>query len=238
MTTVPLTRLDRLHLVAAGEAVAALALAAYIWRFGPTGPIPMHFNGQGHVDRWGGRGEAAAWLAGLTLLIAMFYGVFSAMARGESPDSPTWRGIRAARIVMVAVNTFTAVLVSGMVFGRFAPGGSDVSGVPDMVRGRLLAGGLSGLFLVIGAVLGKTGPNPFVGVRVYWSFKSRLAWDKSNRLLGRLLFWIGLTGLVTAPFVPPTEELPALMLAILGSVVLSVIESWRVWRTDPERVRP
>jgi hypothetical protein len=50
MTTVPSDRPDWLHLVAVGEAVAALVLAAYIWRFGPTGPIPMHFNLHGDAD--------------------------------------------------------------------------------------------------------------------------------------------------------------------------------------------
>jgi uncharacterized membrane protein len=232
MTIGPSIRRDRLHLVAIGEVVAALALAAYIWRFGPTGQLPMHFDSHGGVDRWGGRGEAALTLVGLTTMMAAFYLVLMSMSRGEAPDSSTRRGLRAGRIVVVAMSTFIALLTAVMVFARFAPG------EPDPVVGRVVAGMLSALFLVVGALMGKAGPNPFVGVRVYWAFKSRLAWDKSNRLLGRLFFWIGLAGLVAAPFAPPGQEFQALILAITVAAVLAVIESWRVWRTDPERVRP
>lgn len=232
MTTVPSNPRDRLHLVAIGEAVAAMALAACIWRLGPLGPIPMHFDFHGRVDQWGDRGQAALVLVGLTLMMAVFYLVLVAMGRGEAPDSPKRRGLRAGRIVVVVLSTFIAIQTAEMTFAGFAPG------EPDAVRGRLMAGTFSALFLVVGALIGKAGPNPFVGaglVGFYWSFKSRLAWDKSNRLLGRLFFWIGLAGLAAAPFVPPAREFPVLILAITVAVALGIIEGWRVSRTDPDR---
>jgi uncharacterized membrane protein len=74
-----------------------------------------------------------------------------------------------------------------------------------------------------------------VGVRTPWTYKSRLAWDRSNRLAGRLLFLIGLAGLVSAPWAVQPLALIALIVAILVAAVWSVIESWRVWRTDPDR---
>ena len=38
------------------------------------------------------------------------------------------------------------------------------------------------LFAALGALLGRVGPNPWVGVRTPWAYKSRTAWDRSNRL--------------------------------------------------------
>lgn len=232
MTTVHFGRPDRLHLVAIGEVVAAMVLAACMWRLGPLGPIPMHFDFHGRVDQWGNRGEAALALVLLTLMMAAFYLALLFMSRREAPESPKRRGLRAGRMAMVAISTFIAVLSAEMVFAGFAPG------EPDIVRGRMLAGTFSALFLVVGALIGKTGPNPFVGAGIpsfYWSFKSRLAWDKSNRLLGRVFFWTGLAGLAAASFAPPAREFPLLILAILGGAVLAIIEGWRVSRTDPDR---
>ena len=95
--------------------------------------------------------------------------------------------------------------------------------------------GISLLFLLIGAFLGRVGANPFVGVRTPWAFKSKLAWERSNRLAGRLLFLLGLAGLVTAPFAPQPLGIQALIAGVLIAAVWSVVESWRVWRTDPDR---
>lgn len=232
MSIAPNVRRDRVHLAAAAEAAAALVLAACVWCLGPTGPIPMHFDIHGGVDRWGNRDQAALMLAGVTLLMGLAYGVLTAMGRGQMLDEAAGRGLRAGRIVVVIMGAFLALIVAEMVFAGFAPGESDT------VRGRLMAGTLSALFLAVGSLIGKAGPNPFVGVRLYWAFKSRLAWDKSNRLLGRLFFWIGGAGLLAAPFAPPTREFPVLILAILGAAALAAVESWRVWRTDPERLLP
>jgi uncharacterized membrane protein len=87
----------------------------------------------------------------------------------------------------------------------------------------------------VGAFLGRVGPNVAVGVRTPWTFKSRLAWEKSNRLAGRLFSLLGLIGIVAAPFAPQ----PAGMMTLIGGVSVaalwSVLESWRVWRADPDR---
>ena len=95
--------------------------------------------------------------------------------------------------------------------------------------------GLSLIFLLTGAFLGRVGPNPVVGVRTPWSYKSRLAWDRSNRLAGRLFFLIGLAGLVTAPWAVQPFALIALIVAVTIAAVWSAVESWRVWRSDPDR---
>ena len=235
MTAVASSRPDRLHLIAIGEAVAALALAAYIWRFGPTGPIPMHFNVHGDVDGWGPRGVVAMGLVLLTAMMAGFYLGLMFMGRREGPDSSKRRGLRAGRVVVVALGAFIAIMHAEMVFVGFAPG------APDTIRGRVMVGTVSAIVLVMGALIGKAGPNPFVGAGLLsfvWSFKSRQAWDKSNRLKGRLYFWIGLAGLMAAPIAPPEQELPVLVLALLGATAATIIEGWRVSRTDPDRVRP
>lgn len=99
----------------------------------------------------------------------------------------------------------------------------------------LQMGGVSLLFLAVGAFLGRVGSNVVVGVRTPWAFKSKLAWEKSNRLAGRLLSLLGLTGIVVAPFAPQPAGVLVLIGAVLVAAAWSGFESWRVWRADPDR---
>ncbi|MGD8809305.1 MAG: SdpI family protein, partial [Gammaproteobacteria bacterium] len=52
-----------------------------------------------------------------------------------------------------------------------------------------------------GALLGDSNPGGVPGLRLPWTCRSRLAWEKAHRLMGRVLFAGGLVGLLSAPFV-------------------------------------
>ena len=87
----------------------------------------------------------------------------------------------------------------------------------------------------MGALLGKAGPNPWVGLRVYWTRRSRLAWERANRMLGHIYFLGSLTGLALLPIVDEAHGYALLLAVVLGGALVATIESWRVWRADPER---
>lgn len=190
---------------------------------GPTELMPVHWGADGQADGWGRRelvGGAIAGLGFLTLLLAGGMG----LAAGRSRDAARARALRFAQLV---------VLLSLTIVTLFA-GSASLSGMTSM-NGALPMAGTALLFLVIGAFLGRVGANPFVGVRTPWSYKSRLAWERSNRLAGRAFFWIGLIGLAASPFAPQPLGLQLTVGAVLLSALAAVIESWRVWRTDPDR---
>lgn len=94
------------------------------------------------------------------------------------------------------------------------------------------------LWLVLtikGALVGKLKPNGVIGLRVPWTLKSRLAWDKAHRTLGRALFWVGLAGLASSLSIPPTISMLLIIAAIVSAVTLALIEARSAWRSDPER---
>ena len=225
----PRSRFDPVDLCAMVAAVAALALAFHIWRYGPAGPIPMHLDFRGRADGWGDRNQAALLLGALTGLFGFSYALVAAMAHRQATAR---RGLRFVRVALLVIGVLVVGLIAELVFGA-AAAGADVAG-----PGRLRVGTLALIFAALGALMGKASPNPVVGVRTYWALKSRLAWDKSNRLAGRLFFWIGLAGLIAAPFAPPEPATAVLIIAVLAAAALSVFESWRVWRADPDRQVP
>ena len=191
-----------------------VALAVWVLTAGPTTPLPMHFDIHGQPDRWGDRNELAGVIGFMAVMAAITAGPMSWYAK-RTPDAARRRGLEVGQLVsLLAIGGVSAFIV-WTILGHAAS-----QAAPSMT---LIAALMSLLFAVMGAFMGRVAPNPIVGLRTPWNYKSRLAWERSNRLAGRLFFWLGVLGLIT------------LLVGVLIAALWSVFESWRVWRTDPER---
>ncbi len=216
----PLSALDRATI---GTSLLIVAAGVGVFVAGPTELMPYHFGADGRADAWAGREAIGGGIIALGLLTGVMAGGMGAAAR-RAEDRARARSLRFGQLL---------VLISLLGVSLFA-GATSICGLTS-VGAALPMAGLSALFLLIGAVLGRVGPNPIAGVRTPWSYKSRLAWDRSNRLAGRLFFLIGLAGLAAAPVAPQPLGHLLLIGAVLLAALVSAIESWRVWRTDPDR---
>lgn len=205
--------------------VAIAAAGLLIAVQGPTAPLPLHFSMGGAVDRWGTREEVGGLLAVLAAVgFAVAIGTSLAIRRHPADSSRT-RGLRVAQAIVLIGFAGVAALI--LWTSLTSPGAAPPAGAH--------MAGLSLLFVAIGAFVGRVAPNPFVGVRTPWSYKSRLAWERSNRLAGRLFFFGGLVGVVAAPFAPQPLGMTGLVGFVILAALWSVFESWRVWRSDPDR---
>lgn len=214
-------RISRAEAVSWILTLGQFGVAGAIAVFGPTHPLPMHFGFDGKVDRWGDRTEMAA----VALVLAVISAVAMVFARRSERDARLPRGRRYSQQAVVAVLSLIALLAACLTWGW-----------PDEPGPRFGMMAISAIVAFVGALLGKTSPNAMIGVRTPWTYGSRLAWEKANRLAGRLFFWGGLAGGLAAPFAPQPEGLKAVTFGVLAIAVISVFESWRVWRSDPDRV--
>lgn len=208
------------------------AFALHVGLNGPTTPIPVHFGPDLRPDRWSDRTELALTLGGIALLgLILCVGLGLGAMRAEATDDQSQRrSLRIGQGIGLFTLTIVGVLVAWASLEQTSLGQTGLE-----ARGGMLMGGLSLVFVGVGAFVGRTSPNPFVGVRTPWAFKSRLAWDRSNRLAGRLFFLIGLCGLIAAPIAPQPLGVIALTVNVIAISLIAVFESWRVWRTDPDR---
>jgi uncharacterized membrane protein len=209
------------HVLAIAGFLLAFAIAGAIWRFAPSGQLSVHFDLHGRPDYWMDRTHAALATAELIAVCAASYAGMGLLTGASA------RNLRIIRLIIVLLAIMIAVIMAAGTFG--------IMNSPDLGPSRLQPMILSLLIVVIGALIGKASPNPLVGVRTYWALRSRLAWDKSNRLCGRLFFWIGLGGLLASVFVEPAVVIVAVIVAIIIATGAAIVESWRVWRTDPDR---
>jgi uncharacterized membrane protein len=215
------------HLAAFVAVAASLGFAVWLGLRGPEGQMPMHMGLDGTVDRWSDRVEAAWVLGGTTVFLAAAYAL-TAHSASKAAES-VQRGLALVQAILIGAMVFVAALFGGLAFGVFAA----VDGTQE--THRLIGGFLAAVMLLIGSVLGKTPPNPWVGVRTYWALTSRAAWDKSNRLTGRLMFWGGLAGLPAAMLAPQPQANIGIGAVLILAALAGAVESWRVWNADPDR---
>jgi uncharacterized membrane protein len=91
------------------------------------------------------------------------------------------------------------------------------------------------LFVLVGNYLGKTRSNFFFGVRTPWTLSSELSWAKTHRLAGRLFVLCGIVIMLTALVAPGPTTAMVIGMAIASVVVIPVLYSYLVWRTDPAK---
>jgi uncharacterized membrane protein len=203
-------------------AVGGLAVGTVaVFQFGRETPVPVHWSFDG-PDRWAGKQELVLTLGaitGIAAVVALFLGRLA--RRMESA------ALTIGRLLLAAV---ASVLGGLLVSESLGYTGDDAAS--DL---RIHMAALGFLFAVIGALVGKAEPNAFVGVRTYWSLTSRLAWDKSNRLCGRLFLLAGAAAIGAAPFAPQPLGFQVLIGSVVVIAAVSIFESWRVWAGDPHR---
>lgn len=216
--------------VALGLASGQTALAAYVALYGPAGRVPLHFGLDGAADRWGSRFEIVATLAVMAAIsLALGLTLRHLALRDGSNAGRRNRGVTGwiTLLVMVPVT----LLLAALGLGRLGEGHDHVTAL------RLVMAAVWLVIALVGALLGKLSPNRLAGVRTYWTHHSRLAWDKANRLLGRIFLAGGVAGLITVGFTEPHQNAALLMTVTLGGALIATFESWRVWRRDPERTQ-
>lgn len=205
-------------------AVVGIAIGgAWVALAGPQGPLPTHWGLDGRADDYGTRETIGLLLGILAVSTAALAGGMGIVSSREE-DPARARALRAGQWVILLALGSAAVLVSAASLMRLE---SIAGPVPMAAMGLVL--------IIAGAFVGRIGPNPVAGIRTPWALKSRLAWDRSNRLAGRLICLLGLAAILTSPFAPQPLGLQALIGGLVLAILAAAFESWRVWSQDPER---
>jgi uncharacterized membrane protein len=203
---------------------AMVVAAALIW---PTAPdrFPVHWGVSGQVDRYGGRFEGLLLLPLLGVLLYLLMLFLPRLDPGRL-NYPRFAGayytIRATVIAMLAL-LYTVMLLAA-------------KGVPvDMPRFAGLT--IGALFFVLGNVMGKIRPNWFFGVRTPWTLSSKRSWTRTHRLAG-WVFVVGGIALMAAGVIRTSLAMGVAYAILMTGVAVTIVYSYFVWRSDPDRVPP
>jgi uncharacterized membrane protein len=161
----------------------------------------------------------------IVMLTALFAGTQRRLARTQvARGAVTWFTASRAAVLAVLVSISLLVVFRGLA----TPPARDVT-----ITATFAA--MWAALALKGAAAGRFKPGGHLGLRVYWTTHSRLAWDRAHRVLGRVLFWGGLVGLAASFVMPWPASIAHLFATVALAVSLALLESWRTWRDDPDR---
>lgn len=204
-------------------AVIMFLISAWAWQQVPAdAQVPIHWNAAGEVDGYGGKFE------GLLLMPIIMVGVMGLVAVVTFIE-PRRRNLlqsdRAFGAFWIAISLFFLLLHTATILIVL---GYNVS------MNIVLSIGIGLLFIVIGNFLGKIRSTYTFGIRTPWTLDSELSWNKTHRLGGKLFMLAGAAILLSGLLFSGNILVTVMLVSILGTVIVSTVYSYFVWRDDPE----
>lgn len=174
--------------------------------------VPMHWNINGQVDRYGSKWEGLLFVPIFMLFMALIFGLVGMVGSKRLRINT----IKALNVIAVAV-AFMFVIIHYMI----------LSGEPSKML-FLVPMMLSGLLVVLGIAVKDVEPNPFVGIRVPWTMNSPTTWRITHQRASKLWIVAGLVCIVLS-FLHAPFWFPIVIFA--GSVLYPLIDSYKISRT-------
>lgn len=194
---------------------------ALVWSRVPE-RVPVHWDIQGQVDRYGSKAEGLllgpAIAIGIYLLLLVIPRIDPKRANYANFAHPYWL----ARLAMLIFFAALQLLLVLTMLGHLK---STTGGINVLI-------GL--LFVFLGSIMGKFRQSWFVGFRTPWTISSSRAWNKTNRLGGWLFVVVGCV-LIVAGWLDSLLLMGLAFGGMLLGVSCLTVYSYFLWRDDPGR---
>jgi uncharacterized membrane protein len=203
---------------------AMIGVSAWVWPTIPEGAqLPLHWNIDGQVDRFGSKTEALAAMPAIAVAITLIMLLL-------------WRLDPRRSNIEASGKMWNAIGIGVVALLAYIHGFLMLSAIGQPVNvGDAVVPGISVLFLVIGNYISKTRSNWFAGVRTPWTLSSDYSWSKTHRLASRLFMGSGLLSLAAWLTVGTKIAIVVLIVTSLVTSIGSVVASYFYWRNDPAR---
>ncbi|MGD0191626.1 MAG: SdpI family protein [Rhizomicrobium sp.] len=203
---------------------AMLAVTVWVWpHVANDTPLAVHWGLDNQPNGFASKGFALLLLPGMAGALTVLFAFLLPPLMGRETFAQNAAAYEVGWVGAVALLAVCHVMIV-MAARGYRP---DVAGNATFAVGLLLT--------VVGNFLGRTRPNPFVGIRTYWTLRSDYSWEKSNRALGRMFVATGLVTLASLAVAGRLIAMIVLLVGALGSAVASIALSYMYWKNDPER---
>ena len=197
--------------------------------------VPMHFDVNGAVDRYGSKYEMLFIPAILILLnVLSEFGLLRVSRNGRDPES---RAVKSDSANAKVASLSTTVISFVMVILNFAliyiaHSSTDNLGELPFDFSGLSAVALGITFIAMGNYMPNTKRNSFVGMRTSWSMYNDVTWQKSNRFAAYAMILAGIVTALVGLIVGGMVSLIVLLGALVVTSVIVSVYSYRVYRKE------
>jgi len=187
-------------------AVIPFLYLAYIWNSLPDS-VPMHYDINGEIDRYGSKIELV--LVALMLPI-LSYGIMQLAPLIDPKKQIEKMGNKYFSLKFTLVS-FMSILATYILYTTKNPGSMSNNIVYVLI---------GGLFVILGNYMKTIKANYFVGIRTPWTLESPEVWRKTHNMAGYL--WIA-GGLVVIVGSLVLSAKPAFYLLMICTVLLTIV---------------
>jgi uncharacterized membrane protein len=193
---------------------------AIVWNSLPE-QVPMHYDFNGTVDRYGSKTEMIAVIALMSVVNLFVYFLLTNVHRIDPKKYAADNKDRLKRIAFATVVFITAVCCM-MIYN---------SSHPEMKLGlSLILSAVGLLFTFLGNYMPNLKPNYFAGFRLPWTLENHENWRKTHYLAGRIWFSGGLLMTITSLFFP--IKIAFIIFAVITAIItiIPIIYSYRLFK--------
>lgn len=183
--------------------------------------VAMHFDWQGHPDRYGNKNELLLMVAILALVSIGLFFLLSNIYRIDPKKYAAENKDRLLRMAFV-ISIFMAALSCFIIYSS-AKEGFEL-GI------RYVFAGVGLLLCFIGNYMHTIRPNYFAGIRVPWTLNNEDNWRKTHLLAGRLWFAGGIVIAVVCLLLPDTVSMIVFSIMMMVLVIIPVVYSYRLYK--------
>jgi len=218
---------NRAPLIASLAVVTGMiVLSVWAWPLVPAAmKIPVHWDIHGVPNGFASKPFALFIMPALALVLTLLFAGLSLLKADEMHRASTSAGFRVGWVGAVLVTAVGHAMIILNARGIHL----DVGGTSVLI--------VSLFMVTLGNFLGKTRPNPLVGVRTPWTYRSDYSWEKTNRMCGRLFVAVGLIVLAMLATAGSTAAFTTMLTGIAAAAIFSIAMSYYYWVHDPDRAK-
>lgn len=200
--------------------------------------VPMHFDINWNVDRYGHRSElifaCAAYLL-MPLLFSVFIRGFERKAAGTEDEKAKAGFMSNVRVVTV-IGIFTSLILTVtficiLIFMLKTISNTGTALSYDPTRPIVILMGI--LLMVIGNFLPKTRRNSIVGLKCSWTYYNDVTWQKSNRFAALLIMGLGAFTIAMAMIMPDALIALFIMMGLMFLImIVSLVYAYRIYKEE------
>lgn len=216
--------------------IIPFVITGIVLRFLPD-TVPMHYNAEGVIDRWGSKYENLLFpviILALTLFWQLFIWGFekkAAKAKSEKEQMEAKSNAKMLHIVAISMAVMYCVMQCFFLYGAYVEANTAAThSVIDAGQISCILLGLS--FVVLGNFMPKTRTNGVVGFRMVWSMYNDVTWAKTNRFSGGIMIIIGLLTIVSAIFLDSMLATGLMLLYLFIGLIVMLIYAYKIYKTQ------
>lgn len=217
----------------------AFIITAFAVNFMPD-TVPMHYNMQGEIDRYGSKNENYLFPVMIALFNVFWIVMIAFYNRkvNKEADEKKKEEAKSNSKILYWAAIGTSVLFTGMqcIFLMMDVNSADsVKPVNFDMANMFITVAMGISFIFLGNIMPKTKLNGLVGLRTTWSMANDTTWRLSNRFGGKAMIVCGVVTIFCGFFFKGVTSSYAMLAVLMIMVIVCVIYSYKVYQKYGKR---